>query len=115
MIEIMQAWHDNHLDPRRSIMFITWDLSINGEYDGRLDIAPSSDGALEKIFSNAAKSFQASTRVVQPEVCQPDISISIPSLSLMPADKSLPSADFIESFGRTISLVVLNVLRLPSY
>ena len=153
MIEMMIAWRDNHLDPRRSLMFISWDranlgtpgaqtfmderdnyrllmpvvpaansepimiwdLSVGGTLDGNLGISPASDAVLENIFAKAAKRFNASAAVTDANVCQPDVSATIPSLSLMLVDKGSPSSEFIESFGRTVSLVVLNVLRLPNY
>jgi len=153
MIEMMKAWHDNHLDPRRSLMFIAWDraklgtpgaqtfmderdnyrlltpavpaansepimiwdLSMGGTLDGNLGISSASDAVLENIFAKAAKRFNASAAVTDFNVCQPDVSATIPSLSLMLVDSGSPSVEFIESFGRTVSLVVLNVLRLPNY
>lgn len=153
MIEMMKAWHDNHLDPRRSLMFIAWDraklgapgaqtfmdeqdnyrllnplvpaansepimvwdLSMAGASDGRLNVSPVSDTKLQDVFADAAKKISVSTRIAQPDVCAPDVSAILPSLSLMPTSSGSPTPKFIESFGRSISLAVLKVLRLPNY
>ncbi|HSM72788.1 MAG TPA: ABC transporter permease subunit [Anaerolineales bacterium] len=153
MLEMMQAWHESDLDPRRSAMFIAWDranlgspgaqtfmdekdnyrlltpavpaanvepimlwdLSMNGSMDDDLAVSPSSDETLLKLFANASKNFRAQTSVAQPATCQSHASALLPSLSLTSAERSSPTPEFSESFGRTVSLAVLKVLRLPNY
>ncbi|MDX1377829.1 MAG: M28 family peptidase, partial [Anaerolineales bacterium] len=153
MLEMMQAWHDSALDPRRSLMFIAWDranlgspgaqtyidekdnyrlltpavpaanvepimlwdLSMSGTLDDDLVVSLSSDEALQRLFAGAAREFRAKSSLAEPAACQSDVSVFLPSLSLMPTEAGSPSPDFIEAFGRSVSLAVLKVLRLPNY
>jgi len=153
MLEMMQVWHENRLDPRRSVMFIAWDRAAAGAPGARTfmdemnsyrllspkvpaadskpimiwDLSvpaiqnkkpvadPSSDPILQDLFSDTAKEFGISTSVAKSPNCQPDISVFLPSYSLMPGDSGSPSPEFVESFGRSVSLAVLKILRLPNY
>jgi peptide/nickel transport system permease protein len=153
MLEMMQAWHESDLDPRRSVMFIAWDranlgspgvqtfmdekdnyrlltpavpaakvepimiwdLSMGGALDDKLVISSSSDESLQRLLKNAAKEFRAKTSVAGPAACQPEVSAFLPSLSLMSTAPGSPTPELIESFGRTVSLSVLRILRLPKY
>jgi len=153
MLEMVQAWHDNRLDPRRSLILIAWDranlgspgaptfmdemnnfrlltpavpaastkpimiwnISMMGALDGGFTISPFSDSKLQMLLANSSKTFHASTDVAQLPTCQSDITVALPALSLMPGDSGSPSPMFVESFGRSISLSVLKILRLPNY
>jgi len=153
LLEIMETWHENNLDPRRSVMFIAWDragfgapgaqvfmdemnnyrlltpkvpaaevrpimiwdISTNGTLNNELSIAPSSDSSLQRLFSNAAREFGVKSTVDQIVACQPVSSVSLPSFSIMPGKSGSPSLETVESFGRTISSIILKILRLPNY
>ena len=153
MLEILRAWYDNHLDPRRSFMMIAWDraglgnpgaqafmdeidnyrlltpvvpaapvqplmiwdLSIPGGGDDVLNIAPSSNAKMTELLEKAAGDFSTKTRVAEPSACQRDVSVLLPSLSLVSSWEDEPSNTIIEKFGRTVSLDVLEILRLPKY
>jgi len=153
MLEMMQAWRDSHLDPRRSLMFIAWDranlgspgvqafmnemnnyrlltpavpaartmpimvwdISMTGALDDDFTVSPSSDLKMQQLLANSAKTFRVSTDAAQSPSCQPDITVTLPTISLMPGEEGTPSPEFAESFGQSVSLAVLKILRLPNY
>jgi LysM repeat protein len=153
MLEILRAWYDNHLDPRRSFMLIAWDradlgnpgaqafmdeidnyrlltpvvpaapvqplmiwdLSIPGEGNDVLNISPSSNPKMTELLEKAAGDFGMKTVVAEPSACQRDVSVLLPSLSVVHSGEDEPSNTIIEKFGRTVSLDVLEILRLPKY
>lgn len=153
MLEMMKAWHENKLDPRRSLMFVAWDraklgtpgaqvfldernnyrlltpkvpaadakpimildLSVYDSQDGDFLVTSSSDAVLERLLSDAASEFGASSAVERSATCQTDVSVFIPSVSLLPDNAGDTSPQFAETFARTVSLMVLKVLRLPNY
>jgi peptide/nickel transport system permease protein len=153
MLEILRAWYDNHLDPRRSFMLIAWDraglgnpgaqafmdeidnyrlltpivpaapvqplmiwdLTIPSGEDDTLEISTWSNEIMAEMLDRAARDFSISTEVAEPSSCQRDISVLLPSLSLMHSKDDIPSDGSIENFGKAISLEVLEILRLPNY
>ena len=92
-----------------------WDLSIPGGGDDVLNIAPSSNAKMTESLEKAAGDFSTKTRVAEPSACQRDVSVLLPSLSLVSSWEDEPSNTIIEKFGRTVSLDVLEILRLPKY
>jgi len=153
MLEIMQAWSDSHLDPRRSVMFVGWDrsklgspgaqaflderdtyrllappvpaadvvpmmvwnLSINNALDRELVVSPGSDIELQNMIKQSARKFGLGVVNSDNAECQPNPVAHLPSLSIMSNESSVPSGNLIESFGRSISLSTLKILRLPKY
>jgi len=153
MLEILRAWYDNRLDPRRSFMMIAWDravlgnpgaqafmdevdnyrlltpvvpaapvqpimvwdLSVPGGGDGKLLVLPSSSKKMTELLNRSGHEFHISTEMAESSACQSDVSVLLPSLSLTELGDSVPSNNFIEKFGRSVSLDVLEILRLPNY
>ncbi len=92
-----------------------WDLSIPGGGGDVLNISPSSNAKMIELLDRAAGDFRMKTVIAEPSACQRDVSVLLPSLSLIPSGEGEPTNIIIEKFGKAVSLDVLEILRLPNY